>query len=115
MATEHQNAGQLVIDPVCGMKVDPKIALSAEYQDRTFYFCSNHCKTRFLQNPEMFLAPKSSSPKSEEDGCCHGGAAPQTASLQLSSPAKTKGKYTCPMHPEIVQDHPGDCPKCGMA
>ena len=23
--------------------------------------------------------------------------------------------YTCPMHPEIEQDHPGECPKCGMA
>ena len=23
--------------------------------------------------------------------------------------------YTCPMHPEVQQDHPGDCPKCGMA
>ena len=23
--------------------------------------------------------------------------------------------YTCPMHPEVVQDHPGSCPKCGMA
>jgi len=23
-------------------------------------------------------------------------------------------KYTCPMHPEVVMDHPGNCPKCGM-
>jgi len=23
-------------------------------------------------------------------------------------------KYTCPTHPEVVQDHPGNCPKCGM-
>ena len=30
--------------------------------------------------------------------------------------AHTPGmQYSCPMHPEVVQDHPGDCPKCGMA
>src|SRR5947199_7757172 len=23
-------------------------------------------------------------------------------------------KYTCPMHPEVITDHPGNCPKCGM-
>ena len=23
-------------------------------------------------------------------------------------------QYTCPMHPEVVSDQPGDCPKCGM-
>ena len=26
----------------------------------------------------------------------------------------THAIYTCPMHPEVQQDHPGDCPKCGM-
>ena len=28
---------------------------------------------------------------------------------------KSQGLYTCPMHPEIRQDHAGSCPKCGMA
>jgi len=27
----------------------------------------------------------------------------------------TRTEYTCPMHPEVVQDSPGSCPKCGMA
>jgi Cu+-exporting ATPase len=31
----------------------------------------------------------------------------------VSAPGKTI--YTCPMHPEVQRDHPGDCPKCGMA
>src|SRR5664280_2102099 len=29
-------------------------------------------------------------------------------------PSATRPIYTCPMHPEIQQDHPGNCPKCGM-
>jgi YHS domain-containing protein len=29
-------------------------------------------------------------------------------------PTVSAGTYTCPMHPEIEQDHPGPCPKCGM-
>jgi Cu+-exporting ATPase len=29
-------------------------------------------------------------------------------------PASVKDIYTCPMHPEVQQDHPGNCPKCGM-
>src|SRR5919197_4492659 len=27
---------------------------------------------------------------------------------------ENKQKYTCPMHPEVISDHPGNCPKCGM-
>src|ERR1035437_7966681 len=30
------------------------------------------------------------------------------------APAPAKPIYTCPMHPEVQQDHPGNCPKCGM-
>jgi Cu+-exporting ATPase len=37
--------------------------------------------------------------------------------LEPKTPLPTAGKieYTCPMHPEIVRDKPGSCPKCGMA
>jgi len=31
-----------------------------------------------------------------------------------SDKAATATKYTCPMHPEVIKDKPGDCPKCGM-
>ena len=75
-------------DPICGMTVDEVKALSAERDGETFYFCSDSCRNKFLADP--------TSEKDEEK--------PQGAAL-----------YTCPMHPEIAQDHPGDCPKCGMA
>jgi Cu+-exporting ATPase len=39
---------------------------------------------------------------------------PAAGNSKSSVPAG-KAAYTCPMHPEIVQDKPGDCPKCGMA
>jgi Cu+-exporting ATPase len=34
---------------------------------------------------------------------------------EIAAPPATKVEYTCPMHPEIVRDQPGNCPICGMA
>ncbi len=80
-------------DPVCGMHVDPeKAAFKSDYQNQQYVFCSHHCLELFKQNPDKYLIP-------------------QTPDKPLSSTAE----YTCPMHPEIVQDHPGSCPICGMA
>lgn len=79
------------IDPVCGMTVDPaRAAGHVDYKGKTYHFCSQHCVHAFKADPEKFLAGKA---KAESKA----------------------GKYTCPMHPEIVQDGPGSCPKCGMA
>jgi Cu+-exporting ATPase len=87
------------IDPICGMTVDPASAAgSAVYQGRTYYFCSEHCLHRFQADPERYLQP----------------AAPAAESPQGSSAGK-KVEYFCPMDPEVVSDHPGPCPKCGMA
>ena len=87
------------IDPVCGMSIDPESAAgSVDYNGTTYYFCSTHCVHRFRENPESFLHK----------------TAPQPISLtrQPSTPAR---QYTCPMHPEIIRDAPGNCPICGMA
>ncbi len=90
-------------DPVCGMMVDPqKAAGKAEHVGKTYYFCSPRCAERFEKDPEKFLA------------------APGTAGMDQAhttvSPANSKDiRYTCPMHPEIVQVGPGSCPVCGMA
>jgi Cu+-exporting ATPase len=85
------------IDPVCGMTVDPaRAAAKVEYDGRTFYFCSLHCARRFEPRPEYYL-----------EGDHRREPMPS---------AKSEGvKYTCPMDPEIVQEGPGTCPKCGMA
>lgn len=95
------SSASAVIDPVCGMKVDPDNAAgSFEYQGTTYYFCSTHCLHRFRENPESFL-----------------NKAPQQpiGITRQPKPVAPDQKYTCPMHPEIVRDGPGSCPICGMA
>ena len=82
-------------DPVCGMKVDPaNSAGSADHQGTRYYFCSKSCLQRFQADPAKYLQP----------------------SAQTAEPAAPAGTlYFCPMDPEVRQDHPGSCPKCGMA
>jgi P-type Cu+ transporter len=90
----HPGAGGGAIDPVCGMTVDPAHAAGQyDYKGTRYYFCNPSCLTRFKANPESFLKPSPSAP----------------------APAAPGTLYTCPMHPEIVRDGPGACPKCGMA
>ncbi len=86
---------QSAVDPVCGMKVEPaNAAAEIEHAGRTYYFCSKHCAEEFNADPAKYAAKAPSS------------APPRAA---------TDTKWTCPMHPEIVRDGPGSCPKCGMA
>lgn len=88
----HGPAEGGVIDPVCGMTVDPHTAKHrAEHNGHTYYFCNPSCRTKFIANPGKYLGPREPEPVIE-------GAI-----------------YTCPMHPEIRQQGPGSCPICGMA
>jgi Cu+-exporting ATPase len=81
-----------VKDPVCGMDVDPHTASHrADHAGRTYYFCSARCRERFVAAPAGFLGERA--PPAADPGAI----------------------YTCPMHPEVRQVGPGDCPKCGMA
>ena len=85
----------MALDPVCGMSVDPaKAAGSHAHGGKTYYFCSRHCLASFQADAAKYLAP--AAPKAEQA-------------------ARAGAQYACPMHPEIVQDKPGSCPKCGMA
>ena len=86
-------------DPVCGMSVTRESKHHVEHEGREYFFCSAGCRTKFIADPDKYLARVSQS---------EAIAAHEEAAI----PGAT---YTCPMHPEIVQDHPGTCPKCGMA
>ncbi|TAL16542.1 cadmium-translocating P-type ATPase [bacterium] len=81
-------------DPVCSMTVTGDTAYKQVFNGRLYLFCSQNCLDKFKREPERYTGASPSAPKETE-------------------PAK--GLYTCPMHPEIVSDRPGFCPKCGMA
>ncbi|HYJ87533.1 MAG TPA: heavy metal translocating P-type ATPase [Pyrinomonadaceae bacterium] len=99
------------IDPVCGMTVDPKSAAgSHEYKGTVYYFCSTHCVQKFREDPERFLNKSAGPVMMQPIGIG------RTKSKQVVQPAENTGSiYTCPMHPEVRQNKPGSCPKCGMA
>ena len=89
------NSEKPYTDPVCGMKTGDKISL--EHENIKYYFCSQHCKDKFSASPEQYISKNFDTGK------------PSLAA------AVAGATYTCPMHPQIVQDHPGTCPICGMA
>ncbi len=112
----------LVKDPVCRMTVDPATARhKAEHAGATYYFCSAGCREKFFAEPERFLAQASAhagcahAAHEGHDHGAHGHVSSAPAGRAPSKPAPKGAIYTCPMHPEIRQDHPGSCPICGMA
>ena len=76
----------------------------------TYYFCSAGCRGKFVADPARFLAQPAHAPASAAHGHAH-GATPAPS----PTPGPPSAIYTCPMHPQIRQDHPGACPICGMA
>jgi Cu+-exporting ATPase len=87
-------ASSKVVDPVCGMKISTeKAAGTQKYNGQTYYFCGRSCAKKFQADPASFGTPKP-------------GSTLQSATVV---------EFTCPMHPEVSQEGPGSCPKCGMA
>jgi Cu+-exporting ATPase len=80
-------------DPVCNMVVSSDSEYYYHYADKHYYFCSEHCLHKFRKHPEEYLDKETSH------------------SLESHGELIT---YTCPMHPEIQQQGPGNCPRCGM-
>jgi Cu+-exporting ATPase len=108
------NKTSLVVDPVCGMAVEPDLAAgSYEYKSKTYYFCSPRCLEKFRKEPERFLNRAAQPMTIRPVGIQHAGSIPTVGDPVATGPDKIS--YTCPMHPEIVRDAPGNCPICGMA
>jgi len=98
--------GAAVVDPVCGMTVSTDAAAgSYEYGGENYYFCSTRCQHKFRNDPERFLNRSAEPMESEAFGIQR---VPKRAAVPVAQ------TYTCPMHPEVRQDKPGSCPKCGM-
>ncbi len=104
-------------DPVCGMNVEPaKAAAKFEFKGKLYHFCSKRCAERFAAEPEKFLL----APGTAAMDASHGSkpvAAHVDGGVRATETiaAGKQAKYTCPMHPDIVQIGPGSCPICGMA
>ena len=78
------------------MTVDPATAKHrAAHAGQTYFFCSARCQNKFEADPAAYVREKAEKP--------------------ASKPAPEGTIYTCPMHPQIRQPGPGNCPICGMA
>ncbi|RAZ76156.1 heavy metal translocating P-type ATPase [Mesorhizobium atlanticum] len=137
--TAATTAEAVIRDPVCGMTVDPAAGKpTAEHGGRTFHFCSERCRNKFVAEPESYLTAidpvcgmsvdrASARHFLRHDGqgfyfcsaACQGKFEAEPAKYLAGRPEPQpmpKGtQYTCPMHPEIIRDKPGSCPICGMA
>lgn len=107
------------IDPVCGMQVDTDKAVHSEHNGQTYYFCCPNCQKKFEQDPAGVLrarmekdAAKKLAHASAGEGCCGGQPSEKTGGKHAA--VDSTATYTCPMHLEIEQLGPGDCPICGM-
>jgi Cu+-exporting ATPase len=103
-------------DPICGMTVDESSPLQAERDGQIYYFCSEHCRTKFVsQVPPAQPAAISSVRKSLDSvSPSEHPHVDREKGSELVNPSTT-AKYFCPMCPGVESDKPGDCPKCGMA
>jgi P-type Cu+ transporter len=110
-SSAHKTAGHEIapnaatsIDPVCGMTVAADSPHTATHAGQSYAFCLAGCRAKFVANPERYV--KSSSHEH------HAHVARDTAIQAAAAPGTI---YTCPMHPEVRQVGPGNCPICGMA
>jgi len=97
--TEETGNDQPLSDPVCGMSVSKDSEHHLTHENKDYHFCSLGCHDKFQTDPEKYLNPVVEDSSACADGSC---------SLSTET-------FTCPMHPEVEQQGPGSCPRCGMA
>jgi Cu+-exporting ATPase len=133
MALDHPTSAPTeVLDPVCGMTIDPADAVGqVDYRGHTYYFCNESCVERFRADPGAFLDPARREPAAASADPGREYTCPMDPEVRQFGPGAcpkcgmalepvdvapaTTTEWTCPMHPEIVRSEPGSCPICGMA
>jgi Cu+-exporting ATPase len=126
MDTQNTPASALEKDPVCGMMVDPSRAKAThEHAGKKYYFCCAGCKEKFSADPAKYLTPRtlvgiasmSAHPVQIAPAMAQSALQPavKVAAVPGATSKAASNEYTCPMDPEVRQQGPGDCPKCGMA
>ena len=105
-------------DPVCGMPVSEENQYRFQFDGVDYRFCSEYCEKKFTADPARYLKdPSGNDEKQTEEPhseCCHGGHGESSEHTHTVVPS-SGALYFCPMCPGVEQDHPGTCPKCGMA
>ncbi|MBU2404929.1 MAG: heavy metal translocating P-type ATPase [Alphaproteobacteria bacterium] len=138
-ASAAGKAEDVVRDPVCGMTVDTSAGKpSSEHDGHVYHFCCESCRTKFLKDPDAYLTATDPvcgmkvNRATAKHFARHAGHGTYFCSAGCKAkfeadpekyadgppapePMPAGTQYTCPMHPEIVRDGPGSCPKCGMA
>ena len=102
------------LDPVCGMTVDPsRVKTHVDHANKTYSFCSEGCAKKFSTEPTKYLNSKQTLSMAT-------AASPEAISVAHPQTSRESAKtaragYICPMDPEVREQNPGSCPKCGMA
>lgn len=108
---EDKTVNNALTDPVCGMTITEASKFSEKVDNKTFYFCSEKCQVKFNSDPHCYIdkAEKNVAVKEQQKN-----SGLDSNEINHIKNVSTSTIYTCPMHPEIRQNHPGNCPICGM-
>ena len=112
-SSSHSQPDAATRDPVCGMAVTAASEHRSTHLGNTYLFCSTGCKAKFDTDPARY-ASGGAGIGTGSGHAPHHHASTAVSPAPAASPTAPGTIYTCPMHPEIRQDHPGTCPKCGM-
>ncbi len=121
----NHNHGDTILDPVCNMVISKKDSKSTEYKGESYYFCSDHCLDKFTATPDDYATEVAQVPihtpalagalVSHEHPADQSADSCPTCKTNVAPIVPASGRWTCPMHPDIIKSKPGSCPKCGMA